>query len=64
MVWKKIAMMRGELYSNVSVVFENIRFRRATYIPKDGSIDFIVMIQKGSGAFEVVESGAPVFHVD
>lgn len=52
--------MRGELYSEVPVVFENVRFQRATNIPKDGNVEFIVMVQKGSGAFEIVESGAPV----
>lgn len=46
-------MMMGELYTEISVVFENIRFERATNIPKDGSVEFIIMIQKGSGNFEV-----------
>lgn len=46
-------MMMGELYTEVSVVFENVRFQRATNIPKDGNLEFIIMIQKGSGNFEV-----------
>lgn len=45
--------MMGELYTEVSVVFENVRFQRATNIPKDGNLEFIIMIQKGSGNFEV-----------
>lgn len=60
MAWETLALMRGELYSEVPVVFENVRFQRATNIPKDGTVEFIVMVQKGSGTFEVVESGAPV----
>ncbi|CAI6352158.1 unnamed protein product [Macrosiphum euphorbiae] len=60
MAWETLALMRGELYSEVPVVFENVRFQRATNIPKDGNVEFIVMVQKGSGTFEVVESGAPV----
>lgn len=60
MAWETLALMRGEIFSEVPVVFENIRFQRATNIPKDGSVEFIVMVQKGSGTFEVVESGAPV----
>lgn len=60
MAWETLALMRGELYSEMSVVFENIRFQRATNILKDGNVEFIVMVQKGSGTFEVVESGAPV----
>lgn len=46
-------MMMGELYTEVSVVFENVRFQRATNIPKEGNLEFIIMIQKGSGNFEV-----------
>lgn len=53
MVWETLGMMMGELYTEVSVVFENVRFQRATNIPKDGNLEFIVMIQKGSGHFEV-----------
>ncbi|OWR55047.1 fatty acid synthase [Danaus plexippus] len=60
MVWETLGMMLGELYTEVSVVFENVRFQRATNIPKDGNLEFIVMIQKGSGQFEIVESGASI----
>ncbi|KAL0266678.1 UNVERIFIED_CONTAM: hypothetical protein PYX00_009160 [Menopon gallinae] len=60
LVWETIGMMRGELYTQLSIVFENVRFNRATNIPKEGNVDFIVMVQKGSGNFEVVEGGAPI----
>ncbi|XP_072934221.1 fatty acid synthase [Epargyreus clarus] len=60
LVWETLGMMMGELYTEASVVFENVRFQRATNIPKDGTLEFIIMIQKGSGNFEIVESGASV----
>ncbi|XP_050353705.1 fatty acid synthase-like [Nymphalis io] len=60
MVWESLAGMMGQLFTEVSVVFENIRFLRATNIPKRGKLEFIVMIQRGTGQFEVVESGASV----
>lgn len=60
MVWETLGMMLGELYTEVSVVFEDVRFQRATNIPKDGNLEFIVMIQKGSGQFEIVESGTSI----
>nr|WRO29226.1 FAS2 protein [Tuta absoluta] len=60
LVWETLGMMMGELYTEVSVVFENVRFQRATNIPKDGNLEFIIMIQKGSGNFEIVESGASI----
>ncbi|XP_046963942.1 fatty acid synthase-like [Vanessa cardui] len=60
MVWESLAMMMGEMAIEVSVVLENVRFQRATHIPKQGNLDFIVMIHKGSGQFEIVESGASI----
>ncbi|XP_065219793.1 fatty acid synthase isoform X2 [Planococcus citri] len=60
LAWETISLMRGELYSEVPVVFENVRFNRATNIPKEGNIDFTIMVQKGSGNFEVVEGGAAI----
>lgn len=47
-------MMRGEILTEVPCVFEDIRFLRATNVPKDGKIDFDIMIQKGTGKFEVL----------
>ncbi|XP_050353258.1 fatty acid synthase-like [Nymphalis io] len=60
MVWDSLAMMMGKLSTEVSVVFENVRFQRATNIPKQGKLEFIVTIQKGSGHFEIVEGGASI----
>lgn len=42
------------------MIFENVRFNRATTIPKNGSVEFTVSIQKGSGYFEVIEGDAAV----
>lgn len=36
LAWETVSLMRGELYSEVPVVFENVRFNRATNIPKEG----------------------------
>ncbi|XP_046964244.1 fatty acid synthase-like [Vanessa cardui] len=60
MVWESLAMMMGKMLIEVSVVFENVRFQRATNIPKKGSLEFIVMIHKASGHFEIVESGTSI----
>ncbi|XP_046832934.1 fatty acid synthase-like isoform X1 [Vespa crabro] len=57
LVWETFGMMIGQLYTELSVVIENIKFNRATTMPKKGKIEMIVMIQKGSGNFEVVEGG-------
>ncbi|XP_015515781.2 fatty acid synthase [Neodiprion lecontei] len=60
LIWETVGMMRGELYTEVSVVFEDVRFHRATTIPKEGSVELTLMVQKGSGRFEVVEGGTAV----
>ncbi|PNF15064.1 hypothetical protein B7P43_G16762, partial [Cryptotermes secundus] len=52
--------MTGQNYTEVPIVFEDVRFHRATSIPKQGNLHFTVMIQKVSGKFEVTESNAPV----
>ncbi|CAH2098693.1 unnamed protein product [Euphydryas editha] len=60
MVWEAFATMMGQLYTELSVIFENVRFQRATNIPQNGDLEFIVVIQKGSGLFEIVESKASI----
>jgi len=47
MVWETMGMLHAELYTEMSVVFEDVNFVRATYIPKEGEIQLTVMIQKG-----------------
>ncbi|KAK9497321.1 hypothetical protein O3M35_004661 [Rhynocoris fuscipes] len=60
LVWDTLSMLRGKSFFEMPVVFENVRFHRATNLTKDGSIDFIVVIQKVSGKFEIVESGTAI----
>ncbi|OXU25389.1 hypothetical protein TSAR_001850 [Trichomalopsis sarcophagae] len=60
LIWETLGMMHGEFFAELSVVFENVKFMRATNIPKDKEIELTVMIQKGTGRFEIVEGGAAV----
>lgn len=46
-------MMQERLDTDTAVVFENVKFVRATTIPKDNSIELFVMVQRTSGKFEV-----------
>ncbi|KYN01849.1 Fatty acid synthase [Cyphomyrmex costatus] len=55
MVWETMGILHGEMYTEISVVFEDVSFVRATHIPKEGSIQLTVMVQKGTGRFEVSE---------
>ncbi|XP_063988184.1 fatty acid synthase-like [Diachasmimorpha longicaudata] len=59
LIWETVGMMRGEMYTEVPVVFEDVKFLRATTVSKE-SLELTLMIQKGTGRFEVVEGGAAV----
>lgn len=48
LVWETLGMMMGEFYTETSVVMENVKFNRATTMPKEGKVEMIVMIQKGN----------------
>lgn len=48
LVWQTLGMMIGKLYTDISVVFDNVRFIRATTLSKEGSVEMTVMIQKGN----------------
>ena len=39
---------------------EKIQFHRATIMPKDGSVKFLINVFEGSGDFEICESGGVV----
>ena len=56
MVWETLALMKGQIYQEVSIVFENVKFLRATHIPKQGNLNMLIMIHKVTGKFEVFKS--------
>ncbi|KAK0070671.1 hypothetical protein PV325_000245, partial [Microctonus aethiopoides] len=60
LVWQTVGMMKGKLYTEVSVVFQDVKFLRATTLPKEGIVTLTVMVQKGTGRFEVVDDDVAV----
>ncbi|KAK0176607.1 hypothetical protein PV328_000726 [Microctonus aethiopoides] len=60
LAWETLAMIEGELYEGVSVVFRDVKFLRATTIPQQGSLTLSIMVHKGTGRFEVSEGDAAV----
>lgn len=54
LVWETVAMMNERLIQDTPIVFENVKFLRATTIPaNNSSIELAVMVQRNSGHFEV-----------
>lgn len=47
LVWETLAMMKGVMHNEISVVIEHVKFLRATTIPKEGKVELLIMIQKG-----------------
>ncbi|KAL7037047.1 hypothetical protein ACKWTF_009050 [Chironomus riparius] len=54
-VWETIGLMMGVYYFDVGVIFEDVKFVRATALPKSQDVELIVMIQHGTGRFEITE---------
>ncbi|XP_063240366.1 fatty acid synthase isoform X2 [Bacillus rossius redtenbacheri] len=57
LAWKAFAKLQGKAHEDLPVVLEDVRFRRATILPRDGSVRFLVNVLDGSGEFEICESG-------
>lgn len=53
-VWKELAELRGLTPEESKVVFENVRFKRATPITPTSIVEMLVTIFEGTGYFEVL----------
>lgn len=60
LVWETLGLMMGVFFFELEVEFEDIQFLRATAIAKDNDIEFIIMIQPGTGRFEITEGTSAV----
>lgn len=47
LVWETLGLMVGVFFFEVGVVFEDVKFVRATALPKNQDVEFVVMIQPG-----------------
>lgn len=53
-VWRTFATMNGITeFDKMDVEFENVRFVRATTLSAKDQIEFLVIVQRGTGDFEV-----------
>lgn len=52
--------MNSEVQEAITVCFEDVKFIRATNVPRDSDLLLTIMIQKGTGNFEILESGEAV----
>lgn len=62
LVWETFSMMIGTPYEKVKVIFEEVRFLRATSLNKNQDVLVTISIHRGTGSFEVIEGSAAVVH--
>ncbi|CRL02266.1 CLUMA_CG015087, isoform A [Clunio marinus] len=60
LVWETFSMMNGCKQENFSVIFEEVKFLRATNLTKNQDIILTISIHKASGMFEVTEGQSAV----
>lgn len=60
LVWKVFALLQEKDMEEVPIIVENMIFKRTIELPRDKNVTFIVNIAKGSGKFEISESGSIV----
>ncbi|XP_025162177.1 fatty acid synthase-like [Harpegnathos saltator] len=57
LIWKMVGKLREESYKNIPVVFENVKFLRATLLSNQAAVKLTLMVQKSTGRFEITENG-------
>ncbi len=60
LVWETLGLMLGAGYFEIEILFEDVKFIRATNISKNTDVEFVVMIQPGTGRFEISEGSSAV----
>lgn len=60
LVWETLAMMKGPIFFDMNVEFEDIRFLRATSLSKTQAIELNIMVHTGTGQFEITENSTAV----
>lgn len=55
LAWETLAISKGIFYFDFAVQFEDIKFLRATTLSKDSEVEFTIIVQPGTGRFEISE---------
>lgn len=58
LAWKTFAKLRNEDFEQLPVIIEDVQFHRATILPKEGVVKFLINIFEGTGEFEICEGGS------
>ncbi|XP_070509346.1 fatty acid synthase-like [Chironomus tepperi] len=62
LVWESFAKMMGVRHTKLKVIFENVKFLRATSLAKNQDVLVTISIHRGSGRFEIIEGKSTIAH--
>ncbi|XP_076764194.1 fatty acid synthase-like [Xylocopa sonorina] len=60
MVWEIVSQLNGKRLGELSVVFEDVKFKRATTVPEKDDVALTITVHKGTGKFEISEKSTSV----
>ncbi|KAL7042296.1 hypothetical protein ACKWTF_001098 [Chironomus riparius] len=60
LVWENFGKMMGIKHTNLKVVFEDVKFLRATSLSKNQDVVVTISIHRGSGRFEIYEGRSTI----
>ncbi|CRK99510.1 CLUMA_CG012829, isoform A [Clunio marinus] len=58
LAWETFAITKGKQFTEMLVEFEDVKFLRATSLRKDTIVEFMIVIQPGTGSFEISEGSS------
>lgn len=58
LVWKTMAKLHNKKLEETAIVLENVQFKRATIVSREGPVRFLINVLEGSNEFEVCEGGS------
>jgi len=47
LIWRTIGMMKGEMYTILPIVFQDVKFIRAIHLSKKDAVELYIAIQTG-----------------
>ncbi|XP_011883711.1 PREDICTED: fatty acid synthase-like, partial [Vollenhovia emeryi] len=59
LVWQTIGMRKGEVYTAVPIIFQDVRFIRATHLSKNNAVNLKIAILE-DGKFEITEGDSVI----
>ncbi|KAJ0178566.1 hypothetical protein K1T71_006389 [Dendrolimus kikuchii] len=58
LVWRTMAKLHNKKLEETAIVLENVQFKRATIMPRDRPVRFLINVLEGTGEFDVCEGGS------